>query len=712
MVGQAFAFDGANGLTVPWRPGYDLSGAGFTAEFWVKADVAQQPGELAYELLNRSAFGGAEPSGWTFGVSASGGWVAFDCGDGSGFSGVVGVSSGDSIVDGQWHHVAGVWDGSYIYLYVDANLQGSTPLTPPAGAPEPLRIGYYLNGDPSLFFSGEIDEIAIFNRALSPVEIGATYAAGSNGMCKALQILVEPQGALAVVGVSNAPMSVVASGMGTLSYQWQNDATNLPGQTTSALLLPNPQPDDAGHYTVTVTDATGAAVTSAVAVLEVRPICALISAGPVSGELTTNCSPYVVTGGVWVSNTLTIDAGVVMRFQPGTVLTIQPGASLNVIGTEDLPVLFTADQTPPAPGYWTGIQIQGSLGEDAFANMSYATIEYATDGIFGSGFNQAWSRMSPTNITVRYCSRDGIHVEASGSDVWSLDFGLVVINLFGCSIQSNGGNGVYLSAMSPWAGGEVDGSIENCIIADNSAAGIVALGSGVINCAIQNCVVYGNGGDGLVNNTLSYFWGAVRNNIIALNAAGMDNLGGEDISSQLLFNDVWNNSTNWVGLPSGFDPGTNGNISVDPLFANPTAFDFHLRSQAGRYVPATGLWVRDSVTSPCIDAGDPSSSFINEPEPNGGRINMGAYGNTPFASKSLPRLTGSMDISTGNFVLSWGCAPSNTYQVLYSSSPAGPWLGDLPNSQLTSAPDQTVLAYTNMNSGGQTARFYRLVWFP
>ena len=42
----------------------------------------------------------------------------------------------------------------------------------------------------------------------------------------------------------------------------------------------------------------------------------------------------------------------------------------------------------------------------------------------------------------------------------------------------------------------------------------------------------------------------------------------------------------------------------------------------------------DEVTSPCIDAGDPMSPIGREPFPNGGRINMGAYGGTAEASKS------------------------------------------------------------------------------
>ena len=41
------------------------------------------------------------------------------------------------------------------------------------------------------------------------------------------------------------------------------------------------------------------------------------------------------------------------------------------------------------------------------------------------------------------------------------------------------------------------------------------------------------------------------------------------------------------------------------------------------------------TSSPAIDRGDPLSTFSQEPTPNGGFVNLGAYGNTPQASKSL-----------------------------------------------------------------------------
>jgi predicted secreted protein len=91
-----------------------------------------------------------------------------------------------------------------------------------------------------------------------------------------------------------------------------------------------------------------------------------------------------------------------------------------------------------------------------------------------------------------------------------------------------------------------------------------------------------------------------------------------------------------------------GNIDTDPLFAdpgywtdenNPNAVwvdgDYHLKSEYGRWNPNTQTWVTDDVTSPCIDAGDPDMMVGDEPFPSGIRINMGAYGGTTEASKTI-----------------------------------------------------------------------------
>jgi hypothetical protein len=111
--------------------------------------------------------------------------------------------------------------------------------------------------------------------------------------------------------------------------------------------------------------------------------------------------------------------------------------------------------------------------------------------------------------------------------------------------------------------------------------------------------------------------------------------------------------SNVTDLPDVWLGGTAAvaNVDVDPLFADPGYWDpngtpedssddffvegdYHLKSQAGRWDPNSQDWVFDDVTSPCIDAGDPNSPAGDEPFPNGGRINMGAYGGTAEASRS------------------------------------------------------------------------------
>lgn len=58
-----------------------------------------------------------------------------------------------------------------------------------------------------------------------------------------------------------------------------------------------------------------------------------------------------------------------------------------------------------------------------------------------------------------------------------------------------------------------------------------------------------------------------------------------------------------------------GNISADPVFFDAVNYDYHL-----------------AAGSPAIDAGDPDAPYYHELEPNGCRVNMGAFGNTAEAT--------------------------------------------------------------------------------
>jgi FtsP/CotA-like multicopper oxidase with cupredoxin domain len=73
---------------------------------------------------------------------------------------------------GEWHHVAGTYDGAVLQLYVDGALARSTAVTGNiAGSGRPLFIGG--NEFWGEWFAGVIDEVRIYDRALTAAEIQA-----------------------------------------------------------------------------------------------------------------------------------------------------------------------------------------------------------------------------------------------------------------------------------------------------------------------------------------------------------------------------------------------------------------------------------------------------------------------------------------------------------------------------------------------------------
>lgn len=76
-------------------------------------------------------------------------------------------------------------------------------------------------------------------------------------------------------------------------------------------------------------------------------------------------------------------------------------------------------------------------------------------------------------------------------------------------------------------------------------------------------------------------------------------------------------------------------------YTNPTIYedlatmDAHLLSAAGYCINGGAVGPATSFTSTAIDMGNPDADCANEPAPNGGRLNLGAYGNTLEASKSV-----------------------------------------------------------------------------
>jgi beta propeller repeat protein/parallel beta-helix repeat protein len=188
-----------------------------------------------------------------------------------------------------------------------------------------------------------------------------------------------------------------------------------------------------------------------------------------------------------------------------------------------------------------------------------------------------------------------------------------------CSIVANTGSGIE---MRPRKSGRKKyynyPNISNCIIAANNQYGIFGG-----NPTITNCTISDNPQGGIYDN---FIFTVVTNSIIYNNGDGSVTAQIYDDRSIVTYSNI---QGSWQG---------DDNIDADPLFADSDSGDYHLKSEAGRWDPISQSWIEDTESSPCIDAGDPNSDIGLEPNPNGSIINMGAYGGTIEASKSITEL--------------------------------------------------------------------------
>jgi hypothetical protein len=270
----------------------------------------------------------------------------------------------------------------------------------------------------------------------------------------------------------------------------------------------------------------------------------------------------------------------------------------------------------------------GGMENGMYSSPTLANCTFSGNLAQYGGGMENYENSSPTLTNCTFSQNSAGNY--GGGMVNMIDSNPIMTNcIFSQNMSEDDGGGVCNLASSP--------VLINCTFAQNSAENGNAIGSGIVydyyridpnNMELINCILWDGGNE---------IWNEYGSPTIITYC----NIQG--------------------GKASIFDPHETviwgeGNIDVDPLFADPGYWanvndpniivepndpnavwiegDYHLKSQAGRFDPNSGSWVIDDVTSPCIDAGDPNSPVGDEPFPNGGIINMGAYGGTAEASKS------------------------------------------------------------------------------
>ncbi len=94
-----------------------------------------------------------------------------------------GLTAGQKLRDNAWHHVASVWDGSTLRLYVDGSEQANYPLTikPAYLLGKNFWIGKHSDGAAGMDFGGHMDEIRMSGNALSAARIRADFISQQTG---------------------------------------------------------------------------------------------------------------------------------------------------------------------------------------------------------------------------------------------------------------------------------------------------------------------------------------------------------------------------------------------------------------------------------------------------------------------------------------------------------------------------------------------------
>ncbi len=174
--GKAVSFDGTNDYVLEATAATTQMGSGnFTVSAWINTTISS-----SYATIVDKGFNGTLPY-YYYLIHGTNGAIDFSI-NSSNNNGISDTERGTGLNDGNWHHVVMVADrtgANVVKIYTDGTQAGTninaSGMTGTINPSEKLRIGYTdTNQYP---FPGKIDDVRIYNRALSAAEVSNLYGA-------------------------------------------------------------------------------------------------------------------------------------------------------------------------------------------------------------------------------------------------------------------------------------------------------------------------------------------------------------------------------------------------------------------------------------------------------------------------------------------------------------------------------------------------------
>ena len=223
-------------------------------------------------------------------------------------------------------------------------------------------------------------------------------------------------------------------------------------------------------------------------------------------------SPYVVTDTVVVfpNVTLTIEPGVVVKFNNTKVLEIRQGTII-AIGTLNDSITFTSNAPSPYAGIWDGVFLNQCIAD----TFNYCKVMYADQGIYHDQF------VGTDNLIIKN-SYFANNVQGYWTSKASVDSCVFENNTFGTKSHTNGHINYckYYNNQTAMNVGGATIKINYCIINSNETGIHANSSTRIKNCTIDSNsitgVFFGSGFDSVINCEVKYngigVWDATTNN--------------------------------------------------------------------------------------------------------------------------------------------------------------------------------------------------------
>lgn len=371
QASHAYYFNGTN-ASIGIPPFFDAGQPNYTLSFWFNIGNTSQIDQTFISSCPNPTL----QIEYNQTINNAEGYVSYSIGSGSGWIQTQIHGTNNNYQANTWYQVALVKQGSQFSLYIDGTSSESSSANVPDTGPIGFEMGDVCGGDTTMLnpgmgtgdLLGNLEDVRFYDLALSSNEVQQLYAyeTGTNPPT----ILVQPQ-PITVNAGENASFSVAAYGSPPLNYQWQFNATNISGATSSSLSISNVAQSNLGNYSAVITNAFGS-ISSSNAMLSMYPYIRT----PFSGVITDwgqNATLSVQAWGTgplsyqWFDNgipiqnatnqTLTLDS---IQFTNAGLYTVVVSSPLG--SATNAPEQVVVNPAGVSLGLYPGVTVTGTVG--------------------------------------------------------------------------------------------------------------------------------------------------------------------------------------------------------------------------------------------------------------------------------------------------------------------------------------------------------------